>query len=86
MEAVFRTQMPKWLGCWKSIYHCYITMNVKAFLPFQATNLLDKNILYINLTIFDDFYTPSHKLSYATSSYPLAVEQGQLTVCKYNTL
>jgi len=29
---------------------------------------------------------PSHKKSYGASSYLAAVEQGQLTVCKYNII
>jgi len=36
MQSEDRVLMPKSLRyCWKKIYHCYITINVKAFPPFQ---------------------------------------------------
>jgi len=35
MESEVRTLMPKSLRYWIKIYHCYVTINVKALLPFE---------------------------------------------------
>jgi len=35
MESEIRALMPKSLSYWKKIYHCYVTIHVKAFPPFQ---------------------------------------------------
>jgi len=35
MGSEVRALMSKLLRYWKKIYHCYVTINVKAFLPFQ---------------------------------------------------
>jgi len=35
MESEVRVLMPKSLRYWKKIYHCYVTINVKVFPPFQ---------------------------------------------------
>jgi len=35
MESEVRTLMPKSLRYRKTIYHCYVTINVKAFPAFQ---------------------------------------------------
>jgi len=35
MESVVRALMPKSLSYSKKIYHGYVTINVKAFPPFQ---------------------------------------------------
>jgi len=78
MESEVPSLMPKSLRYWKKIYYCYVPIYVKAFQPFQRRINSTKTI--INLTTC----SPSHKRSYATSSYFVAVEYGQLTLCNYD--
>ena len=74
MASVVRTLMPRSLRYSKKVYHCSITINVKAFPPFQLR--IDSTKTQFHQTT----RRPSHKLSCATISYLVAVEQGQLTV------
>ena len=55
--------MPTSLRYRNKIYHCYVTINVKAFQPFQP--IINSTKIQINQTAC----RPSHKLSNATSTY-----------------
>jgi len=44
MVPEVRALLPKSLRYWKKIYHCYVTINVKAFPPFQPRVYLTKTL------------------------------------------